>query len=237
MIPVLCNPVATQPYMNLPLKNNSVNDISVNAQNPSNTGVTTTTGIFGETDGAMNWADATDRLSWASSVGNTVSSKIGAGATVLYFINQRTLSVGQTNMIFSQIPNSAGQRSFYIQHLNLSSPSIPNGIQLVNYNNGVDGTGFNSTNILSYASWEFFSLKYIDNTTDLNIELEFAGDKRTTTGFYKPKTDSSVELRLGARAEINTVGNFGKMAGFRFYDVTLTDGEIAVLNQQMGRVA
>ena len=84
----LCNPVAKKPYMNLRL-NNDVTDTGTGGNTPTNSGVTFTTDQFGRSNMAGNWDAITDRLSWAISIGNTIATKINAGATVLYWIKQK----------------------------------------------------------------------------------------------------------------------------------------------------
>ena len=220
-----------RPYMNLKLDGN-VTDTGTGGNTPSNTGVTFTTDQFGRANMAGNWDVDTDNLSWASSVGNTVSSKINNGSTVLYWVKQRTLSIDTQSFIFHQNDN-AGERAFLIQNLNYPAFNI-NGVQLYNSINGTDGATFNVPNLLSYGNWQFCCVKYIDNTTDLTAIVNM--DSNSGSGNVSKVWESNtVELRLGARLSIGR-GDFGDMSNFRFYDVTLTDGQIKILNNQKGRI-
>jgi len=228
----LCNPVAKKPYMNLRL-NNVVTDTGTGGNTPSNTGVTFTTDQFGRANMSGNWNAASDRLSWTSSIGNTVASKINSGSTVLYWIKQRTLSINTATTTFNNT-GDPGQRAFYIQNINYPAFNI-NGVQLLNSNNGTNTTVINVPNLLSYGNWQFCSIKYIDNTTDLTAIVNI--DSNSGSGnLSKIWESNTVELRLGARPTTNIQGDFGDMSNFRFYDVTLTDGQIKILNNQKGRI-
>ena len=226
MIPVLCNPVATQPYMNLPLKNNSVNDVSVNAQNPSNTGVTTTTGIFGETNGAMEWNADSDRLSWSSSIGNTISEKINLGCSVVFFGY-----FTDDGAIFNQ-RGSNPQGSFNLPVISSSQNLIVN--TLVDGSTGstmLDYVDFDA----EYSNWGFIAINVVENGSNLDGELFWNGVSLDTGTSTKALETSTAELRIGQYANGNLSAKM-KMMGFRFYDKTLTEGETAVLNQQKGRI-
>lgn len=228
----LCNPVAKKPYMNLRL-NNNVTDTGTGGNTPTNSGVTFTTDQIGRSNMAGNWGVSTNKLSWASSVGNTIATKINAGATILYWIKQRTLTNNQQTCIFSQF-DATNTRSFLINNMNFSTLAI----DAVQIYSSVDGNATNVlylANSLSYNNWEFFSVVYTDNTTDLNIKVTMGSNSGSGT-LSKVYESNSAELRLGARRPINVLGDFGDMSNFRFYDVTLTDGQIKILNNQKGRI-
>jgi len=125
MIPTLCNPVATQPYMNLPLKG-STNDTSINAQNPTNTGVTTTTGIFGESNGAYNWDTGTDKLEWSSSTGNIIATALNNDATISFYFKTSSILAGSgsPNLIFGQYITSVDANSSFYGGFNTSNSLI-----------------------------------------------------------------------------------------------------------------
>lgn len=228
----LCNPVAKKPYMNLRL-NNNVTDTGTGGNTPSNSGVTFTTDQIGRSNMAGNWGVSTNKLSWVSSVGNTLATKINAGATILYWINQRILSDNTLNFIFHQFDNS-GNRSFAISNLNFSG-SVIDGVQVRCFVDGNTSSSLNIPNLLTYNNWEFFSLVYTDNTTDLNFKVTMGSNSGSGT-ISKAYETSNTELRLGARTANNLVGDFGDMSNFRFYDATLTDGQIKILNNQKGRI-
>ena len=225
--------VAKKPYMNLRL-NNNVTDTGTGGNTPTNSGVTFTTDQFGRSNMAGNWDAITDRLSWAISIGNTIATKINAGATVLYWIKQNTFSDFRQTNIFHQWAGSPN-RSFLINHVNFSTVAI-DAVQIYNSADGIDANNvLYIENILSYNNWTLYSVVYTDNITDLNIKVTVGSNSGsgTTTKVYE---SSNVELRLGARGPSNILGDFGDMSNFRFYDVTLTDGQIKILNNQKGRI-
>jgi hypothetical protein len=212
--------------MNLPLKNNSVNDISVNAQNPSNTGVTTTTGIFGETDGAYEWNANTDKLSWSSSIGNTIAEKINLGCSVCFFGN-----FTNDGGIFNQRGNNP-QGSFNMPIISSADNLIVN--TFVDGSTGstmLDYAGFN----VEYSSWGFMAINVVENGSNLGGVLFWDGVSLDTGTSAKVLETSTAELRIGELGSGNYSATM-KIMGFRFYDKTLTEGEIAVLNQQKGRI-
>jgi hypothetical protein len=232
----LCNPVAIQSYMYLPLKGDT-NDYGTGANNPSNTGVATTTGQFGESNGAYEWGSITDRLSWTSSVGNTIANYINSGSTILYFINQRLLTIGEENNILSQ-GNSFGNYSFSIKNMNRTDldPEKSNAIQVTLSDNGFNSTGINATEILNYSNWNICSVRYEDNVTDLNVYLQFGSILLDSISASKPNIISNEELRLGAVYGDNNLGDFGKMHTFRIYDCVLQDGELEIIKNQQGQI-
>ena len=224
--------VAKKPYMNLML-NNNVTDTGTGANTPSNTGVTFTTDQFGRANMAGNWDAASDRLAWASSIGNDIAAKINNGGTVVYWIKQRTLSNNTATATFNNT-GGAGQSGFYIQNINYSGFNI-NGVQLLSSVDGTTLTTLNVANLLSYGNWQFCSVQYTDNTTDLTAKITM--DSNTGSGtLSKVWTSNTVELRLGARPTTNGSGDFGDMNNFRFYDVTLSDGQIKIINNEKGRI-
>ena len=228
----LCNPVAKKPYMNLRL-NNDVTDTGTGGNTPTNSGVTFTTDQIGRSNMAGNWGVSTNKLIWVSSVGNTLATKINAGATILYWIKPRTLSNNTLTFILSQF-YLGYDRSFNVRNINFSG-TVVDGMQFTHCVDGDTNSTFNIQNLLSYNNWQFFSVVYTDNTIDLNIKVTMDSNSGSGT-ISKAYEASNTEVRLGARTPTNILGDFGDMSNFRFYDVTLTDGQIKILNNQKGRI-
>jgi hypothetical protein len=226
--------IGMQAYINTPLQNNSVNDISPTPKNPSNTGVDTTTGIFGQSNGAMEWDTATDKLAWSSSVGNEIATLISNSATITFFVRIRTLSFGNLAFIYGQFPFTAAQRSFGF--LLSNDGSLANGTQLT-IHNGTTADVFNTASNLSYNDWFFCSVKYVKNGSNVDTYLTINGNSSSDAGSVAIKLNSSSDFTIGARADNNTFGDFGKAMSFRVYPAELNSLQTQIINAQMGRIA
>jgi hypothetical protein len=219
--------IGMQPYLNVPLQNNSVNDISVNAQNPSNTGVTTTSGIFGESNGAMEWNADTDKLSWSSAIGNTIAGKINLGCSVCFFGN-----FTDDGGIFNQRGNNP-QGSFNIPIITSIDSLIVN--YFVDGSTGsimLDYAGFNA----EYSNWGFMAINVIENGSNLDGELFWNGVSLDTGTSSKVLQTSTAQLRIGELVSGYESAKM-KMMGFRFYDKTLNTLQLQIINAQKGRIA
>jgi len=232
---VIGKSIANRPYMYLPLKGDT-NDYGTGGNNPSNTGVATTTGQFSESNGAYNWADATDRLSWASSVGNTIATKINAGATFYSFGNVVNTGSVMVKDWFSQYNSVSGQRSFLNAYLNVTSVDDNYFQPGTHGDNNANSSSFNALNSVNYSTWSMYCLRYTDEGSTLKGEmLTDAVVKGSLTSMVKVKENSTLELRLGARTN-NTNGNMNSHHTFRFYDVVLSNGALKILNNEKGRI-
>ena len=217
--------IANRPYMYLPLKGDT-NDYSINAQNPSNTGVTTTTGQFGESNGAYEWDADADNLSWASGVGNSIASKINNGCTVTLFAN-----FTQKGAVFNQRGNNP-QGSFNL-------PIIASGENLV-VNMLTDGsTGSTMLDYASfnanYSSWGFLAIQVVENGSNLDGEMYWNMTSLDTGTSTKANESSTATLRIGQYHNGNASALMS-MHTFRFYDVTLSNGALKILNTEKGRI-
>jgi len=226
----LCNPVAIQSYMNLPLKGDT-NDYGTGANNPSNTSVTTTTGQFGESNGAHSWNSASDRLSWSNSVGDYIAGYINSNScTVIFFVNL-TDSDWSTGRIFSQWGNS-GNRSFRLSYTALS---IYNNFAATISSDGTNNTYNESSTqqISARGSWNAIALKY-----DGKQRIYFNGSEindATPTDYTTPY-NSSESFTLGNDLSSIVNGFLGSMHTFRIYESQLQDGELRMIDQQKGQI-
>jgi len=214
--------IANRPYMYLPLKGDT-NDYSTNAQNPSNTGVASTTGQFGESNGAYEWNATSDYLSWASSVGNSIAEKINIASTFCFFANITT-----GGRVFNQRganPQGAFHYPVFVSN-NLDTFTI----------DGTTGNLVTEVDFTSkYSSYYFHSIKSEQNASNVDIDYYLdAALQDTGTGQQALDTSTSV-LRLGQDASSNS-SFIGKIHSFRFYDVILSDGALKILNNEKGRI-
>jgi hypothetical protein len=230
MVQVLCNPVATQPYMNLPLKNNSVNDISVNAQNPSNTGVATTTGIFGETDGAMEF-DGAVNLIWASSIGNEIAAMLNSNITMVWYEYINSVPGGFDQFIGQDLVTD-NNRSFRFQHRESIGGNTDAIYCWFSAEDGSPTFSASKNNVLEFNEWIFNSIRVNGSNFEwfYNQILEIS---TTKTADANESSDGEFYIGLNPNGARNTDL---KILSFRIYQETLNDGELAVINQQQGRV-
>ena len=218
-----------KPYMNLRL-NNTVTDTGTGVNTPTNSGVTFTTDQFGRSNMAGNWDATSDRLSWASSVGNTIATKMNDELTIFFiskFINIDTL----LRRVFNQ--DNANQTSFaltiadlagFIDGFILLTSNDGNTLDVISINNQID------------TNWNSWAVKYSDNTTGLDVNLYKNSSNVLSSNLVYAKENSSAEMRLGARANGNIDGAFGDLNNFRIYDVALSDGQLKILNNEKGRI-
>ena len=223
--------IANRPYMYLPLKGDT-NDYSTNAQNPSNTGVTTTTGQFGESNGAYEWGADIDVLSWSSSVGNSIAEKLNLNSTILWFIYLNNTNYSLARVHISQYASSS-QSAF--NNLYRSDGSYTRAYRPTNWDNG-QVSDFTINNVITDDTWEMHSIR--TNKLDAtNVEYFFndGSNKNTKSDMALMKEDATAEFNIGERAD-NTRSFIGKMHTFRIYDVTLSDGALKILNNEKGRI-
>ena len=222
---------AKRPYMYLPLKGDT-NDYSTNAQNPSNTGVTTTTGQFGESNGAYEWNADADKLSWASSIGNTITEYLNLNSTILWFIYLNNSNYGLGRNLIGQYSTNSNS-SFILLY---RSDSTFNRTADTVYFNGSLVSRYSIDNIITDDSWEFHSIRTKKlNATDVEFIFNDNDTKNTKSDMALISESSTAEFRIGERAD-NARGFIGKMYNFRIYDVTLSDGALKILNNEKGRI-
>jgi hypothetical protein len=90
-------------------------------------------------------------------------------------------------------------------------------------------------NAINSGNWQFVSLNFEEDISDVDVVMSYSSGESSGT-LQKAKTNSTSSFRLGEQTGSGNLGDFGKMLSFRIYPETLTDGEIAVLNQQKGRI-
>jgi len=222
---------ANRLYMYLPLKGDT-NDYSTNAQNPTNTGVTSTTGQFGESNGAYNWADTGDNLNWSSTIGQNIVAKINNEITFFYFVKSVSITLGTFRFTAHQW-SSDSNASFAL--INNNSAGNPNSYWFIQDVSGSQSR-YSDNNALT-TNWNGFAFTTKDNTTNLDIKWFKDGEAvGTNTIGYNTKTSSSLQFRIGAQSTVNTLGNLGQMHTFRIYNKALTQGEIKILHNEKGRI-
>lgn len=219
--------ILKQPYINLSLKGN-VTDTSINGLTPSNTSVTATTGLFGESNGAMEWNASSDRLAWSSSIGNIVANKINNESTVSFWLNGG--SVSPYKQVFNQYSSAGGDRSFQIIILNTGGS--------VNcYRFGTAGVSVVDTanNVYVTSTWQFITITTIQNGADVDVKIYVNGILSASATLLVCSTTSTYEMRIGTDAT-NSTSISAKITDFKIYDKKLSDIEIQSLYRQKGRL-
>jgi len=227
---VIGKSIANRPYMYLPLKGDT-NDYSTNAQNPSNTGVTTTTGQFGESNGAYEWDSSTDRLSWSSSIGNTVATMLNNQFTMMFFSNAN--GIQDQARFLNQLNNISSQYSFQFTY-----SSTNNASSILFVNTSTTYSTFNDVDNM-FSTTDFVMVAYSTEkiSSDIHLKQYSSGvllDTQTTT--IIPRAASTTTMNLGMRPGVNDFGKIGKLHCFRIYNVTLSDGALKILNNEKGRI-
>ena len=221
--------VAKKPYMNLVL-NNNVTDTGTGANTPTNSGVTFTTDQFGRSNMAGNWDAASDNLEMDAVVGNKFSEFINSnGATFTAFIAIKNITDTFAS-IFNQFESGGTNRSFNLQ-FNINEQCYASLYP--------GGSGFNWSDIygMTIDQFQHIVYKFKKNGSNVDGELFVDGASRgTTSSLDVPKEDSSLKTRIGAVTG-GTRGDLGKANNFRIYDVTLSDGQIKIINNEKGRIA
>lgn len=225
--------IANRPYMYLPLKGDT-NDYSTNAQNPSNTGVTTTTGQFGESNGAYEWANVTDRLEFTQTIGNDFASYInGSGAMLFCFIKVNNGALSSLRSLFNQFESGGTNRAFNIQFAGESGSDEDMYCSLYPGGSGFNWNGFYS---LDTSDFKNVCYKLVKNGSNVDgVAFVDAVSVGTTSSLNVPKEDSTLNTRIGAITG-NSRGDLGEMHTFRIYDVILSDGALKILNNEKGRI-
>lgn len=224
----LCNPVAKKPYMNLRL-NNVVTDTGTGGNTPSNTGVAFTTDQFGRTNMAGNWDANTDTLALSSTISDTLRGFVNNSFTLI--VNLYPTDLTTTRRIIT-----VGNSDF--------------GIGIQNYSTYVKCLQFYTYQYISTLAvkrsandeftennWYNVAIKTSDNTTDLKLDGYKNADSIINTNIDKANYDSNSGASVGNHSTGSSTGSYrGKMNNLRIYDITLTDGQIKILNNQKGRI-
>lgn len=218
--------VANRPYMYLPLKGDT-NDYSVNAQNPSNTSVTTTTGIFGESNGAYTWNASGDKLSWSSSVGNTIATALNNNATIIHFIKINGYNgVSDPNIILYQYSGAgSAESSFYTAYADDASIRTAK-----RSGGGANVLTFSSTGITT-STWYNFASVFSGN--DLEFFLDTVS-KSSGTFNRIAYTSSTNPLVMGGFSGTNWFN--ADIVDYRVYNASLSKGSINIINNEKGRI-
>jgi len=220
---------ANRPYMYLPLKGDT-NDYSTNAQNPSNTGVTTTTGQFGESNGAYEWNSNTDTIYQNSTIADTVRGYFNDSFTLYVWIYPTNFNTTRRIITSGQFDYGFGIQT---------TGGISAALQIFTYQAGSTFVSKNSSNsVYSVNAWQSYIIKSSDNSINLDIigyntDTEIFNDTIT-----KATYDSNNNFAIGNDGNGNSSLSYrGKMHTFRIYDVTLSDGALKILNNEKGRIS
>jgi hypothetical protein len=226
--------IGMQPYLNVPLQNNSVNDISVTPKNPSNNSVTSATGIFGQSNGAMNWDNGNDYLSWATSIAQEVATYLSSNCSIVYFMIRNSFVTGSNNFLSGyENSNNYYQVGVGESTNNRTSFNTRNTTLTQNFYNNTTSTG----------SWFFYAL-VIEPYDSTEVSIKFLKDSAeegvdTGTGrLIKVNTTANYNtLRLGNVSFASNAGFRANVMGFRIYPATLNSLQTQIINAQMGRIA
>ena len=219
--------ILKQPYINLSLKGN-VTDTSINGLTPSNTSVTATTGLFGESNGAMEWNASSDRLAWSSSIGNAVATKINNEATISFWINGSAVS--PYKFIFHQYSSSGGDRSFYIMIMNTGGS-----VNCYRFGTTAATVVDTANNVYVTSTWQFITITTIQNGADVDVKIYVNGILSASDTLLVCSTTSTYEMRIGTDPGGSTSFT-GKITDFKIYDKKLSNIEIQSLYRQKGRL-
>jgi hypothetical protein len=163
----------------------------------------------------------------ASSVGNQIATFLNGECTICWFNYTNVLS--QNRVIIRQYA-LAGQRSFFV-----NNTGVGNALSF-GKDTGSSTSFVTSANNTTDSVWEFLSVS-TSGTNGINIEFNNNGTYDTTTLSLTAKTNSTTAVSIGGRNDASDSSLNGKLTTLRVYNGKLSRGEIAVLNQQMGRVA
>lgn len=218
--------IAKRPSIYHPLKGDT-NDYSTNAYSlTTNNGVTTTTGIFGESNGAYEWNADTDYLEINSSAKTHLEGSSLENITML-------LNVSVTD---NTALNTFG---YAIYGTNTSDRIISNAYR------GNDATDVLRGFIYPTTGFVIYDYNYTPNNNqwyqwvvtaksgENYIYVDGIKVTTNTTTFSNSKT-STQPLRIGAQQ--NIIGGRLKMCNLRLYNTQLTDAQIKILNNEKGRI-
>jgi hypothetical protein len=219
--------------MNLPLKGNT-NDYSVNniTITPINS-PTNATGIFGESNGSIELNGTNQILDIPNDVTYHIrDSYNSSGFTILLNV----LYLGAVNTIGYMFAGAQvwAVNRYFLYAYDARTAEKKYSFSVYNSNGEIGETSLNDDNI-SDGNWK--SLAYKGKVSEQYI-TNFETDTNTTFSGNMQTADKSIKTTIGARDNSGYIQYLkAKLCNFRIYPVTLTDGEIAVLNQQLGRVA
>jgi hypothetical protein len=227
MIQVLCNPVATQPYINMNFQNNlnneGIGDITITPVGSP----TYANDQFGRSNSAL-------RLNGSSQYLNTnfKTSGIDWSFTIIASVkrnsdNTQDCICGETDLT----SNSYG--------VNMNYQSATNFLCGYFYSSGTARDNVGGT--IDWNDEEFTNISFIRKNGDyhrLLINSEYFNEVSCT----EISSTSSNNLRIGtdyynSGSGVGVHRMFdGDFEYFKIYQETLNDGELAVINQQQGRV-
>lgn len=217
--------------MYLPLKGDT-NDYSTNAQNPTNSGVATTTGQFGESNGAYEWNAGTDYLSWATSVAQSTASLLASNCSIVYFMIRNSFVGGSNNTLSAYADGNSYFQIVGESTSTRTSIGIKNTTATQNIYNSTTATG--SWGLYSFTTTPFdateVTTKFYKNGVEEGVDTGTGRNIKANTGA------SYNSLRLGDVSFASNAGFIGKIHTFRIYDVTLSDGALKILNNEKGRI-
>lgn len=230
MIPTLCNPVATQPYVFLPLKGNT-NDYSINNYSVTNNSITTANGEFGEPNGSYESNSNTDNLTLPNSALTDLINIVNAGGSFTFLTRYAFDTNNRLQQFFGNFGSSGSNRQLGYLY---------NGSGYNDYYGGpefFDGTSpVNTKYTFVPTNNTFYQYGVVCNK---NVEKQYHNGLKVTedTTNYTGKNFKTATVFTFQIFNTNyNYGFDGRQHDVRFYDVALFDGEFAVLNQQKGRI-
>lgn len=219
--------VAKRPSIYHPFKGNT-NDYSVNNYSlTTNNGVTTSTGIFGESNGSYEWDSNTDYLEINSSAKTHLEGSALQNITML-------MNVSFTdNTVYSPL-------GYAIYGTSISDRLISHAYRGADATDVIRNFIYPTTTfiIFDYATTpvnnQWYQLVFTNKSTENYIYSDGIKVSTDSTIYINSKT-STQPLRIGAQPG-GIIGGRCKISNLRLYNTQLSDGQIKILNNEKGRI-
>lgn len=212
--------------------NGNLTDYSANGYTATNSGASLTTNPKGISNTAYDFADASDRIEFASSVGNAIMTAINTACTIMCDINITSISSGNLKILYHQWSSASGQLALGVFPLHIPGSSLPNTMQIGISNNGASSpVNSNLTSALSFGTWQKYKVTFVDAGSNVTAVQKVDSTSLTTTGMAYAKTNSTLQFRIGARNGDNTLGDFGKISNLMVFNKIITSTEEKYINQ------
>ena len=227
-----------RPFINLPLKGDT-NDKSLNNHAVTNSGATSTTGQFGESNGAYDFDGVNNQLTIGSSVYDTLVDYINSGHVTIHFNMINNLITPNNDSILS-LYDTSGNFSYFYGINEYKSGTGYHGLY-------AGGAGSNNNNIYSNAvptvgSWKRMVYTHTYATTILTGGIFENGvalslNRSQTNQLVLKSISVNRTISIGWRQDSPTNRSFkGKIHNFAIYTTKLSSGTIKLLNKQKGRI-
>lgn len=214
--------VANRPNINIPLNNGTYNNIGTGGESVTNSGCSFTTGIFGESNGAIT-VNNPNYIYMNSTVGQRIAGYINGNGTFLMYFNSTDFA-SQVQAPFHQWGSPTTSQAYYT-YINPAT-------SLYSYT-GVGQSSSVPSPALATNTWHQIAYRFKNKTIGYYANGSLLSEHSLS---YTTPTNKTANVTFGGVDWFTGYSVKGKINNIRFYSESLPSGAISILNNEKGRI-